>query len=238
MEVQSHGKTHQGRVRPGNEDALFVGRWVYAVADGVGGAPAGEVASTLAVEQVAAYDDATPEDIADTGALLGASVRAAARTVAEAGADDPARTGMATTLTAAAVWDDQLVIAHVGDSRAYLLRDGLEQLTNDHTAVEEAVQVGLLDRADAARHPERHLLVRVVGMDPDVPVADYGPWRLQSGDRVLLCSDGLTEACETRAIARHLEDARDPESACEALIRAALEGGGPDNVTVVVLDLV
>lgn len=236
MTIDSHGATHKGLVRPGNEDDFYVGRWAFAVADGVGGAPAGEVASALAVAEVAAVDGETPTGAQDASDRLAGAVQAAAQAVASGVEQAPQRAGMATTLTAAGVWDGQLALAHVGDSRGYLLHEGaLEQLTRDDTAVEEAVEAGILERGDAAHHPERHLLVNVVGADPSVSVAAPQPRPVSPGDRVLLCSDGLTEVCDADTITAVLEGSEHADEATAQLIERALERGAPDNVTVVVL---
>lgn len=235
MTVRSHGATHVGLVRDHNEDAFFTGDWVLAVADGVGGAPAGEVASAMAIREIAAVDRQRPEGTDDAAAELASAVHRAASRIHHDAVAEPSRAGMATTLTAAGLWDGRLVLAHVGDSRAYLLRDGrLEQRTRDHTVVEEAVRSGVLDRAEAARHPRRHMLLRALGSGPDVDVAVPEPVDLLPGDQVLLCSDGLTEACDEDRIASLLAAARDPADAGSRLVDAALEGGAPDNVTVVV----
>jgi PPM family protein phosphatase len=238
MRVRAHGVTHVGLVRPNNEDAFHVGDWTFAVADGVGGAPAGEVAAGLAVERIAAVDDATPTSPDDAGARLEGAVRDAARAVHDGSNSNPAHAGMATTLTAAGIWDDRLVVAHVGDSRAYHFRDGhLEQRTQDHTVAEEAVRAGLIGRDEAAAHPERHMLVRSLGDRPDVPVATVTPEPLRPGDVVVLCSDGLTEPCDDTAIAEILRSSPEPEAAAERLVEAALAKGGPDNITVVVVSV-
>jgi protein phosphatase len=144
---------------------------------------------------------------------------------------------MGTTLTAAALAGDRhLQLAHVGDSRAYLLRDGaLDQLTTDHTVVGELVRRGRLTPGQAAVHPERSILTRAVGLDPTVPVDLPDPLELQAGDQVLLCSDGLTEAVGDDRIADLLSTATDGNAACRSLIDAANAAGGPDNVTVVLI---
>jgi protein phosphatase len=152
-------------------------------------------------------------------------------------AGDPGLWGMGTTLTAAAVAGDrQLQLAHVGDSRAYLLREGaMEQLTTDHTVVGELVRRGRLTPAQAAIHPERSILTRAVGLDPSVPVDLPDLLELRAGDQLLLCSDGLTEAVDDDQIADILATTPDGDAACRALIDAANAAGGPDNITVVLL---
>lgn len=236
MRAHGHGVTHTGHVRPANEDAFHVGRWAFAVADGVGGGPAGEVASRIAVERIAGLDEVSPADAQDAQDRLVTATRDAATAIGEHLASQPADRGMATTLTAAGLWDGQLVLAHVGDSRAYLLTaDGLERLTRDHTPVEEAVDAGQLAPQLAGRHPQRHLLLRVLGADPGLEVSQWPARPLEPGDRLLLCSDGLTEVCEDEDLAQLLAD-RSAEDATEELVKAALDRGAPDNVTVVVVD--
>jgi protein phosphatase len=146
---------------------------------------------------------------------------------------------MGTTVTAAAVaGDGYLQLAHVGDSRAYLLRGGdLAQLTTDHTVVGELVRRGRLTPEQAAIHPERSILTRAVGLDPRVPVDLPDPLELTSGDQLLLCSDGLTEAVSDNQIARLLSAAPDGQAACRSLIDAANDAGGPDNITVVLVQV-
>jgi PPM family protein phosphatase len=235
MEFAAYGATHQGLIRPGNEDAYLCGRRVFAVADGLGGHVAGEVAAALALGPLEALDarDDPCEPLA--GALAEAVQEGNGAIFADAGAN-PERHGMGTTVTAAVVCGGAAHLAHVGDSRAYLLRpsEGLHQLTVDHTPVAEAVAAGFLSREEAASHPERNLLSRVVGLEPAVEVDTYRPVALEAGDRLLLCSDGLTAVLTDEALARLLADLEDPRVACEELIRATLGGGAPDNVTVVV----
>lgn len=235
MEIIAQGATHQGLVRPGNEDSYVCGRRVLAVADGLGGHVAGEVASALAVSPLEALD-AEPHGCAELVARLPDVVREGNEAVHRDATANPERLGMGTTVTAAVICGGAAHLAHVGDSRAYLLRpsSGLRQLTTDHTPVAEAVAAGLLSPEAAARHPERSVLSRVVGLDADVEVDVVGPVDLEHGDRLLLCSDGLTEVVDDTGIGRYLGAHDDPGALCDALIGAALAGGGPDNVTVVV----
>lgn len=237
MRIVAGSATDVGLVREANEDRVLCGKTVYAVADGMGGHAAGEVAAQLAVRRLAELDGRRFLEVTEAGQVLARTVVQAHRDVEEAARADPDRAGMGTTLTAAVLVTGALVLAHVGDSRAYLYRegDGLRRLTQDHTAVFEAVRHGLLTEAEADRHPQRHLLTQAVGLEGDVEVDTPPPVRLRSGDRVLLCSDGLTEVVPDEAIAGHLAEATEPLGACRALIGAALAGGGPDNVTLLVL---
>jgi serine/threonine protein phosphatase PrpC len=237
MRLSSFAGSDVGQARSGNEDSYFCGRTVFAVADGLGGHQGGEVASAAAVEPLAALDGRSFADPGEAAEALAAAVREANAAILERAAGNPDLWGMGTTLTAAAVAEDgHLQLAHVGDSRAYLLRDGtLEQLTNDHTVVAELVRRGRLTPAQAAIHPERSILTRAVGLDPTVPVDLPDPLELHQGDQVLLCSDGLTEAVADDRIADLLSTAGDGNQACRSLIDAANAAGGPDNITVVLL---
>jgi PPM family protein phosphatase len=237
MRLSSFAGTDVGRARSGNEDSYFCGRTVFAVADGLGGHQGGEVASAAAVEPLAALDGrefAEPDEAAEA---LAAAIREANSAIMDRAAGDPDLWGMGTTVTAAALaGDHHLQLAHVGDSRAYLLRDGsLEQLTTDHTVVAELVRRGRLTPEQAAIHPERSILTRAVGLDPRIPVDTPDPVELRPGDQVLLCSDGLTEAVDHDRIGELLSAAGDGDAACRSLIDAANAAGGPDNITVVLL---
>jgi serine/threonine protein phosphatase PrpC len=237
MRLSSFAGTDVGRARSGNEDSYFCGRTVFAVADGLGGHQGGEVASAVAVEPLAALDGREFADPAEAAEALTAAIREANAAILDRAAGDPGLWGMGTTVTAAALAGERhLQLAHVGDSRAYLLRDGsLEQLSTDHTVVAELVRRGRLTPAQAAIHPERSILTRAVGLDPRIPVDTPDPLELQDGDQVLLCSDGLTEAVDDDQIAQLLSAGPDGNAACQALIDAANAAGGPDNITVVLL---
>jgi serine/threonine protein phosphatase PrpC len=237
MRLSSFAGTDVGRARSGNEDSYFCGRTVLAVADGLGGHQGGEVASAAAVEPLAALDGREFADPAEAAEELTAAIREANAAILDRAAGDPGLWGMGTTVTAAALAGERhLQLAHVGDSRAYLLRDGsLEQLTTDHTVVAELVRRGRLTPAQAAIHPERSILTRAVGLDPRIPVDTPNPLELQDGDQVLLCSDGLTEPVDDDQIAQLLSAEPDGNAACQALIDAANAAGGPDNITVVLL---
>jgi PPM family protein phosphatase len=237
MRLSNFAGTDVGRARSGNEDSYFCGRTVFAVADGLGGHQGGEVASAAAVEPLAALDGREFADPAEAAEALTAAIREANSAILDRAAGDPGLWGMGTTVTAAALAGDRyLQLAHVGDSRAYLLRDGsLEQLTTDHTVVAELVRRGRLTPAQAAIHPERSILTRAVGLDPRIPVDTPEPVELRDGDQVLLSSDGLTEAVDDDQIAELLSSQDNGNAACQALIDAANAAGGPDNITVVLL---
>jgi serine/threonine protein phosphatase PrpC len=208
---------------------------LFVTADGVGGAVGGAVASELAARTVA---HALPGDGGDDpGGALRAAVEAADEAVKRR-ASDPALTGMATTLVAALVRDGQYWLANVGDSRAYLIREGeARQITLDHSLVAESVRAGWLTSEQAIISPYRHVITRSIGGQEPAQVDIFGPEPLQVGDRLLLCTDGLTETLSDREIARFTGHA-DPEEAAIALVDAANERGGPDNTSVIVVAVV
>ena len=237
MRLSSFAGSDVGRMRSGNEDSYFCGQTVFAVADGLGGHQGGEVASAAAVEPLARLDGRRFTDPHEAAEGLANAIREANEAILDRAAGDPALYGMGTTVTAAAVaGDSSIQLAHVGDSRAYLVREGtLDQLTTDHTVVGELVRRGRLTPEQAAIHPERSILTRAVGLDPRVPVDLPDPLELQPGDQLLLCSDGLTEAVDDNRIAELLSTAPDGQAACQSLIDAANDAGGPDNITVVLI---
>ncbi|HYV15201.1 MAG TPA: Stp1/IreP family PP2C-type Ser/Thr phosphatase [Conexibacter sp.] len=226
-------KSDTGRQRRVNEDAFFARAPLFVLADGMGGAQAGEVASRLAAETFAAGlpEGGTPEQ------RLAAQALEANRRIHEVSRKREDRAGMGTTLTAAYVDADEIALAHVGDSRAYLLRDGeLTRLTRDHTLVDELVRRGKLTEEEAAEHPQRSIITRALGPEPDVEV-DTLTYGAQSGDVVLLCSDGLTSMIGEPEVAAILRDADGLPAAGRALVDAANDAGGRDNITVVLLRL-
>jgi len=237
MLIRAFARSDPGRVREANEDSLYQGETLFAVADGLGGHSAGEVASATAIRALARLDGTSPEGPEPAREQLLAGFAAANRAVREQAAGDPAYAGMGTTLTAALLAGAALVLAHVGDSRAYLLRQGepLRQLTSDQTVVGELVRQGRLSPEEAAAHPYRNVVTAAVGLEAEVAVEVPAPLELRPGDQVLLCSDGLTEPLDDATIAELLASAADGDGACLALVDAANAAGGPDNVTVVLL---
>ncbi|MFC7496015.1 MULTISPECIES: PP2C family protein-serine/threonine phosphatase [unclassified Nocardioides] len=229
------GVSDVGRVRPHNEDAAFLGPYVAIVADGVGGAAAGEVASATSAYVVAAT--ALAHFGEDPGQVLVRGVEEAHASVRAGVVADPERTGMATTLTAVATDGYRAVLAHVGDSRAYLLRDGdLRQLSRDHTYVQHLVDSGQLDADARAGHPWSNVVLRSLDGGPESSL-DLTELDLQVGDRLLLCSDGLTDLVPELEIAEALKGLADPHAAASILVHAANTAGGRDNVTCLVLDV-
>lgn len=231
--VDQAGATDVGRQRNTNEDSLVVSPPYFAVADGMGGAKAGEVASQLATEAFDRDHDpgAPPER------RLEGIAREANRRIYELASRDESRRGMGTTLTAAMVADREVSIGHVGDSRAYRLRDGaLEQITKDHSLVAELERTGQISPEAAEHHPQRSIITRALGPEPDVEVDTFTvPGR--RGDVYLLCSDGLTSMISDEDVAAILRDSPSLQDAAEALVRAANQSGGKDNVTVVLFRL-
>jgi PPM family protein phosphatase len=225
------GLSHPGRRRRRNEDSFVVSPPLFAVADGMGGARAGEIASRLAAAAVREEEG----EHANVGELI----REANRRVFERARDDAAASGMGTTMTLALVEDDHVTIGHVGDSRAYRLRDdGLEQLTEDHSLVAELVRSGRLSPEEAEMHPQRSVITRALGTEANVDV-DTFTVETQPGDVFLLCSDGLTTMVgDERIVAAVRENRDDLERAAKQLISDANRSGGEDNVTVVFFEIV
>src|SRR6266550_2568095 len=231
----SAAATDPGRRRRLNEDSYVCEPPLFAVADGIGGAQAGEVASGLAA---AALRDNSGDGDGDARGRVDSLVQEANRRVYERQAADDAVSGMGTTMTAALVEGDHVWIGHVGDSRAYRIRDGsLEQLTEDHSLVAELVRSGKLSPEEADSHPQRSIVTRALGTDPDVDV-DTFQIEAKPGDLFLLCSDGLTTMADNATILREIERNRDDlHDAAKALVRAANRGGGEDNITVVFFEI-
>lgn len=227
--------TDPGLVRPNNEDAGYVSPRLIAIADGVGGQPAGELASEIVVQALAALDRTPIEG--DPMAALCAAIDEANRQIRLTAAANPTSEGMGTTVTAALLAGDRLAVAHVGDSRGYLLRERvLYQLTRDDTFVQALVDQGILTAEEARTHPQRSLVTHAVQGDVVMPSTGVVP--VQEGDRLLLCSDGLTDVVEDQVIAQTLATYTDPRQCAEHLVKLAHQAGAPDNVTVIVADLV
>jgi serine/threonine protein phosphatase PrpC len=225
--------TDPGRTRRHNEDAYVIEPPLFAIADGMGGAQAGEVASRLATAALkeAGANGGGERRISDL-------IQEANRRVYDRSSSDPNTSGMGTTITVALVEDDHVSFGHVGDSRAYLIRDAqMEQLTEDHSLVNELLKTGKLSREEAETHPQRSVITRALGTDPDVDVDTFSV-RAENGDLFLLCSDGLTDMVSEQSILDVVERNRgDIDGALRALVKAANRGGGQDNITVVAFEI-
>ncbi len=231
--VDQAGLTDVGRQRTSNEDSFLESAPVFAVADGMGGARAGEVASRIAVETLADGDDGGGE----AEARLAETAQAANRRIYELAQEDDSRAGMGTTFTAVLVDGGEVVTGHVGDSRLYRLRDdGLERLTRDHSLVEELVRRGELDPKEAESHPQRSIITRALGPEPEVEVETFTcPGR--AGDLYLVCSDGLTSMISEERLRDLLRGDGSLDEAAHRLVKAANDAGGKDNITVVLFRL-
>jgi PPM family protein phosphatase len=231
---RSTALSHAGRKRRHNEDSYVVQPPLFAVADGMGGAKAGEVASSLAAAALQESDGngATGEE------RVAALIEEANRRVFRRASEDTEASGMGTTMTVALVEGDRIAIGHVGDSRAYLIRTGrLEQLTDDHSLVAELVRSGKLTPEEAESHPQRSVITRAVGTEPDVDVDTFSI-EGEPGDVFLICSDGLTDMVDEETILEAVERNRaDLKAAAKELVNAANRGGGEDNITVVFFEL-
>lgn len=227
--------THDGLVRTNNEDSMHAGSFLMAVADGVGGAEAGEVASSLTIAAIAPLD--APQDPVTMADAVRAAADRANDAIHAAGVADPAIVGMGTTLTALLLSGSSLTIAHVGDSRAYRIREGrVDRLTKDDTYVQMLVDKGTITAEEVFTHPHRSFVTKVLQGEPvqvnvrTIPVA--------VGERFVVCSDGLPDAVPPAVLEEALASGGTVEECARSLVKLALEGGGPDNVTVVVGDVV
>jgi PPM family protein phosphatase len=225
-----------GLLREGNEDSAYAGPHLLAIADGMGGHAAGEVASSVAISAIAGLDDDVPADhLLDA---LAAAVASANSTLHEMSIEDPSVEGMGTTLTALLWSEGTIAICHIGDSRAYLLRDGdFHQITRDHTLVQSLVDDGRLSPAQAATHPQRSLVMRALQSgteaEPDLSLIEA-----KAKDRYLLCSDGLSDVVSEDTLRDTLTRIADRDQVVTQLIELAIRGGGPDNITCIVADVV
>ncbi|TDE28673.1 Stp1/IreP family PP2C-type Ser/Thr phosphatase [Actinomadura sp. 6K520] len=234
--IRYAARSDVGMLREGNEDSAYAGAHLLAVADGMGGHVGGEIASAAAIEALRALDKDLPAT--ELLAALEHTVKAANDNLHRIVESDPALQGMGTTLTAMLWAGNQVALVHIGDSRAYLLRDGsLFQITHDHTLVQSLVDEGRISPDEAASHPQRSLLLRALDgrgeVDPDLSLREA-----QVGDRYLLCSDGLSGVVTAETIFQVLTDVAEPDQAVRQLIDLANRGGGPDNITCVVADVI
>ncbi|MCI0568926.1 MAG: Stp1/IreP family PP2C-type Ser/Thr phosphatase [Acidobacteria bacterium] len=250
MKVIAAGLSDVGRKRKGNEDSYHIDieRGLFIVADGMGGHVAGEVASRLAVQTIQEFMRVSDTDseitwpfefddsLSEGGNRIQAAIQLANREIARHMQNQEEHRGMGTTVVTAVVVEDACYIGHVGDSRAYLIRDGeIRQLTHDHTFVNEQVEKGFMSKAEADRHPARNILTRAVGSADDLTV-DLSETHLKPGDYVLLCSDGLSSMVEDRDILKVVQEKNGSlEEACAGLVGLANEHGGWDNVTAILI---
>ena len=239
LSLRYAARSHVGLIRDDNEDSGYAGPRLLMIADGMGGQAAGELASSVAVQTMAQLDSpASPEVTGDPIQLLAGCIYEAHSRLRAMVAENPQLEGMGTTLTALFFAHGQLSVAHIGDSRAYRLRNGrLEQLTTDHTWVQRLVDEGRISAEEAGHHPQRSLLMRALDgrgpAEPDLTTID-----VQAGDRFMLCSDGLCGVVSFETIESAVAGHADIHSVAEALIQLALRGGGPDNITCIVADVV
>ncbi|MER5492517.1 Stp1/IreP family PP2C-type Ser/Thr phosphatase [Streptomyces sp. LE64] len=227
--------SHKGMIREGNEDSGYAGPRLLAIADGMGGQAAGEVASSEVISTLVTLDDDVPGS--DILTSLGSAVQRANDQLRSMVEEDPQLEGMGTTLTALLWTGQRLGLVHVGDSRAYLLRDGvLTQITQDHTWVQRLVDEGRITEEEATTHPQRSLLMRALGsgdhVEPDLSIRE-----VRAGDRYLICSDGLSGVVSHQTMEETLASYQGPQETVQELIQLALRGGGPDNITVIVADV-
>ena len=235
MKVHASGHTDVGRVREANEDAFHVGDSVFAVADGMGGHKAGQVASHLAAEGAIRAIEALQGASVSLAERLRHAVACANRDIFTAAQAKTELQGMGTTFVGMLFGGERLALAHVGDSRAYLLRQGrLRGLTDDHSIVGELLRRHEISEADAAQHPHRHVLTRALGVRPRIE-PDLAEMTPQERDVFMLCSDGLTTHVEDDEIAERVADEEDLEAAASGLVDAANRAGGQDNITVLLV---
>jgi len=237
LTLRAAARSDVGLVRSNNQDSAFAGVHLVVVADGMGGHAGGDVASSVAIGHLAPLEDEAHG--ADAPQQLEAAIARAQTALLERVAQEPALSGMGTTVTALLRSGDRLVLAHLGDSRAYLLHEGeLTQVTRDHTFVQRLVDEGRITAEEAEHHPQRNVILRVLGDVQSSPEVDLSVRRAVAGDRWLLCSDGLSGVVSDDTLREALSTIADPGACADRLVQLALRGGGPDNVTCVVADVV
>ncbi|MBT2497794.1 protein phosphatase 2C domain-containing protein [Agromyces sp. ISL-38] len=229
--------SHVGRIRANNQDSGYAGRRLFLVADGMGGHAGGDVASAIATRRIAEAD-ADYDGVTDAAAELRSALISANRQLAETVAEHSELTGMGTTVSAVLLQGDRVVIAHIGDSRIYLLRSGeLSQISTDHTFVQRLVDAGRITAEEAMVHPRRSVLMRVLGDVEASPEIDSMLLDTRAGDRWMLCSDGLSGVVSFDDIHELMSAEAGAKQVADRLVKASLDGGAPDNVTVVVVDI-
>lgn len=233
--VLTAAASHVGRIRLSNQDSGYAGTHLFMVADGMGGHAGGDVASSLATQAITAVADERFESVARAQEVLVEAVKYSAQELSEAVREHPDLQGMGTTVSAMIRHDDKVVVAHIGDSRIYLYRNKkLEQITTDHTFVQKLVETGRITAEEAAVHPRRNVLMRVLSDFEMNPEIDTFILETEPGDRWLLCSDGLCGYVPDSVVIQILRETPDAATASTKLIEAALDRGAPDNVTVVI----
>jgi len=238
-QMEAWGQSSRGLVRPNNEDFFHIdpNNGLIVVADGMGGHNAGEIASRIAVESLHSYLTEHQTGLEDPAALLETSIQHANSKVYRLSRENSHWQGMGTTLTAVLERAGRVLIGHIGDSRLYLWREGnMERLTTDHSVVEEMMAKGLISEIESQSHPYRHMLTRALGMDIEVTV-DISEMQTQPGDKLLLCTDGLTNHVRDEEISNILTRSLAPDQAGVCLIELALARGGLDNITIIIADI-
>jgi len=236
LKLRSAAVSDRGLIRSGNQDSVHAGQWLIAVADGMGGMAAGDLASKIAIDAMVPLDVAISDD--QLIPALRDALDTASQRIREAIAEDPAREGMGTTLTALlfSTAGTAIALAHVGDSRAYLQRDGvLEQKTRDDTFVQLLVDEGVITPEEAISHPRRAVVTQALQGEAVNPTLDTLEPR--TGDRWLICSDGLSNVVRQDTIAEALATYADPQACAQRLVDLAIRAGGPDNITVIIADI-
>lgn len=235
LALRASGLSHVGVVRSSNQDSAFIGNRLLVMADGMGGHAGGDIASATAVKRIRELDPDLDRGPAD----LEATIFEAQDDIVARVAIEPVLAGMGTTITSLILDSDEFTMAHIGDSRAYRLREGkIEQITTDHTFVQHLIDTGRLAPEDAEKHPQRSVLLRVLG-DVEGPARlDVSTFPAQAGERWLLCSDGLSGVVDDATLQSTLRDFPDREECAQKLVDLAIAGGGPDNITCIVADVV
>ncbi|MBO5245630.1 MAG: Stp1/IreP family PP2C-type Ser/Thr phosphatase [Eubacterium sp.] len=239
--MKTFSLTDVGRVRESNQDYVYMSESpvgnlpnLFIVADGMGGHNAGDFASKYTVEQIVAYIEKAPMT-SPVDLIRGALKKANSSLMAQA-KNDASLAGMGTTAVIATIVGHSLYVANIGDSRLYLLRDELQQITRDHSLVQEMVRMGEMDASEAVAHPDKNIITRAVGAFEDLEI-DFFEQQLQSGDSILLCTDGLTNMVDDMSICQILQTGRDVVERVQRLVEEANRGGGKDNITVAIIEV-
>ncbi len=239
--MKTFSLTDVGRVIESNQDYVYMSESpvgnlpnLFIVADGIGGHNAGDFASKYTVEQIVAYIEKAPMT-SPVDLIRGALKKANSSLMAQA-KNDASLAGMGTTAVIATIVGHSLYVANIGDSRLYLLRDELQQITRDHSLVQEMVRMGEMDASEAVAHPDKNIITRAVGAFEDLEI-DFFEQQLQSGDSILLCTDGLTNMVDDMSICQILQTGRDVVERVQRLVEEANRGGGKDNITVAIIEV-